>query len=222
MAFESKRLRVQLPCKKAGTLVEKEPAPDLGPGACGFPTQACQGLQSPACEGANSPIMCRFPTDCRYPTLGCPGIASPTTCVYSTRVCREFATRNCGFPTPVCNDFGTDVCNRFVSFEVGCERFGTDCPQGSVVCRGGGTDPWETINCTPSELEPIERIPFEPFAEDPETVLVHPDHLPQLRRHLETELERISALEARKAEVEGQLKDLDVAEKELKKQAKRK
>jgi hypothetical protein len=66
------------------------------------------------------------------------------------------------------------------------------------------------------------QIPIELHPDDPETVLIHPDHLPQLRRQLETELDRISALEDRKTEVQGQLKDLDAAEKELKKRAKRK
>jgi len=209
MAFESKRLRVQLPCSKAGTVVEKEPHPAPAPGPaegarCAFPTPACQGFRSPACVGVRSAAVCEFPTP----------------------ACYEFATHNCGIASPLCHDLATQVpfCHRFVSV---CDRFGTpiNCAPGTVVCRAGGTDPGVEITGNCGAASPVEgtvEIPVEPFPEEPDTVLVHPNHLPQLRRQLEIEIEQISALEERKTEVEGQLKDLDVAEKELKKQAKRK
>jgi len=218
MAFESKRLRVQLPCPKAGTVIEKGPQPDPAPGPgetgwCEYPTQLCQNLRTAVCRDHHSPITCGFPTP------GCPGVASPTTC-FHTPTC-NFGTRNCGFPSPTCFEFASPPCHRFVSEP--CNGFETVCPEGSVMCRGGGTEPWETRTCTPSPIErTIFEIPIELNAEEPDTVLVHPDHLPQLRRQLEGELDRISALETRKTEVEGQLKDLDSAEKELKKKAKRK
>ena len=221
MAFESKRLRVQLPCKKAGTLIEQErpklghtlAAPQTGTaGACHFPTPACHGYRSPV----HTLVTCGFPTP------GCIGIASPVTCSVHTPACHGYAsppTCRVGYDTPICRGFHTvcnfnsPVCNEFASpFDCG--------PGNTQMCRGGGTHPGEiteTCGATPAERT---DIPVERFSDDPETVLINPEHLPVLRNQLEVELEQIAGLEERKAVVEGQLKELDSVEKELKKKTK--
>ncbi len=147
MAFTSKRLRVQLPCEEAKSLVE---APEVAqaPGQLcaggGFFTLHCLDfITPPRCPTAISPI----------PPIGCHGFLSP------------------------------------------------------------GPEP----GCTP--LSPVFVDPRTPVIRERETVLLHPDHLPHFRRQLEAELEQIEALQERKADVEGQLKELDSIEEELEKQA---
>jgi hypothetical protein len=104
MSFESKRLRVQLPCGDA-TVREI----DIGGGGCPFPTDVCEGGTC----WFQSPPVCRFPTDfcawptdfCRYPTIiVCAYHASP--CPYGSPTC-PFNT--CGIVTPVPCRPGTDL-----------------------------------------------------------------------------------------------------------------
>lgn len=98
MAFESKRLRVQLPCSSAGSLVER-PVPEpicptfRSPGPdpfCRFPTKYCFRFTNPC--GIVSPDPCRY-------------FGSPDPCLNSPNPCWNNVTEiPCGFPSP---DIGT-------------------------------------------------------------------------------------------------------------------
>jgi hypothetical protein len=175
MAFESKRLRVQLPCKKAGTLVEKEAEPE----AARMRPLECMIFGS---RPFHRPINCGFP--------------SPQ-CVFCTWVSPEcqFNSACEGFRTPDCID----------SF-----RVPRHCPIGTRDCGGPTIDPG------------TEPIVVDPDPENPDTVLLRPEDLGRFRRQLQDELDRIESLEERRGQIEGQLKELDSAEKALKKQSKRK
>jgi hypothetical protein len=198
MAFESKRLRVQLPCKKAGTLVEKEADVE----AAGIPNPECTIYAS-----------CRFDSP-----IGCQPFLSPRTCAFGTPECFGFRTPFCrNFDSPGCYPYQTEVgCGRT---EIACRGFVTfDCGPVTDGClavtRGCGPGTWR---------DPFtELIVVEPDPEDPGTVLLRPEDLARFRSQLQAELEQIEALEQRKGEVEGQLKELDSAEKALKKRSKRK
>lgn len=196
MAFESKRLRVQLPCKKAGTLVEKA----TDPGATRIPTPECAIYAS-----------CRFDSP-----IGCHRFVSPRTCAFGTPECFRFQTPQCRYyDSPVCNPYQTEVgcgrtelpCRGYVTFDCGPVTEGC-----TIVTQGCGPGSW--VDPTP------ELIVVEPDPEDPDTVLLRPEDLGRFRRQLQAELERIEALEQRRGEVEGQLKELDSAEKALKKRSK--
>jgi hypothetical protein len=103
MAFDSKRLRVQLPCKKAGTLVEKEPEPE----AARMRPLECRIFGS---RRIRPPINCGFPSpQCAFCTwdspnclLGsaCEGFRTPN-CIDSFLVPRHClaGTQDCGGPT---------------------------------------------------------------------------------------------------------------------------
>jgi hypothetical protein len=190
MAFESKRLRVQLPCKKAGTLVEKEAEPEAA-------RIECPRFVSPhAVDAIPLPMCTNFPTlDCRFD--------SP--CGIVTKV-------DCGRTEVACRI--TDVCGRTEVRCWGPATFNcgiTDaCATGTQVCGAPTFDP-----------DP-ERIVVDPDPESPDTVLLRPEDLGRFRRQLQAELERIEALEERRGEIEGQLKELESAEKALKKRSKRK
>jgi hypothetical protein len=177
MAFESKRLRVQLPCKKAGTLVEKEAEPEAA------------RMRNPECMIFGSRRF-RPPINCGFP--------SPQGCVFCTWVSPECQLNSAcegGFQTPNCID----------SFLVP-----RHCLAGTQDCGGPTVDPG------------TEPIVVDPDPENPDTVLLRPEDLGRFRRQLEAELERIEALEQRRGEIEGQLKEVDSAEKALKKRSKRK
>ncbi len=120
MAFESKRLRVQLPCKKAGTLVEKEPEPEARLGG---------RVPDPECAIFAS---CRFrtPVNCGFP--------SPQGCVF------------CTWDSPACRFFDSPFpdCPGHVTIEAACHvtcGVTEACRGGTEVCgaptRDPGTDP---------------------------------------------------------------------------------
>jgi hypothetical protein len=184
MAFESKRLRVQLPCKKAGTLVEKEPDPEARLGG---------RIPDPECAIFAS---CRFrtPVNCGFP--------SPQGCVF------------CTWESPACRYFESPVpgCPNGITLEKVCAVVTcgvTDaCHFGTEVCGAPTRDPGG------------QPIVVDPDPENPDTLLLRPEDLGRFRRHLQAELERIEALEERRGEIEGQLKELASAEKALKKRSK--
>jgi hypothetical protein len=91
-----------------------------------------------------------------------------------------------------------------------CLRFGSACLFGS--CGPDST----IVNCPPASED---RIPIEVDPEDPEVVLLRPEHLPRLRGQLQMELAQIDEIAHRKGEIESQLEELDSAEKELKKRS---
>jgi hypothetical protein len=64
---------------------------------------------------------------------------------------------------------------------------------------------------------PGGSIPAEVDPEEPDIVLLRPEHLPRLRGQLHLELAQIDEAAHRKDEIESQLEELDAAEKELKK-----
>jgi hypothetical protein len=204
MAFESKRLRVQLPCRKAGTLVEREP----DPAAAQIPNPEC--TINASCN-FNSPIACPgFPSlqNCDFCSFDTPG------CYFDTPGCYGFRTPYCRFyDSPICNPYQTgvgcgltDPCRLHATFDCGGTR---NCVIATRSCGG------------PTRIDPTdELIVIDPDPKDPETVLLKPEDLGRFRRQLQAELEQIEALEQRKGEVEGQLKELDSAEKALKKRSK--
>jgi hypothetical protein len=110
-------------------------------------------------------------------------------------------------------------------FKVGSPCLFNSCGPHSpvVVCPGVATD-----DCFPSPVIddprtpwriPQDPIPIEPDPEDPDVVLLRPEHLPRLRGRLQLELAQIDEIAHRKGEIEGQLEELESAEKELKKRA---
>lgn len=62
-------------------------------------------------------------------------------------------------------------------------------------------------------------IEIEHHPEEPEVMLLRPEHLPRLRAQLQMELAQIDEVAMRKGEIESQLADLDSAEEELDKRA---
>jgi hypothetical protein len=188
MAFESKRLRVQLPCKKAGTLVEKEVDPEAA------------RIRNPECMIFGSR---RFP-----PPINC-GFPSPQPCVFCTWV------------SPHCRFFDSPIPNCREEFHT------AGCAASEALCRNhvtcGITDACATGTqaCGPPTLDPgTDPIVVDPDPEDPGAVLLRPEDLGRFRRQLQAELEGIEALEERRGEIEGQLKELASAEKALKKRSK--
>lgn len=89
------------------------------------------------------------------------------------------------------------------------------CPAASEPCFGS---PVEDTPATPWAL-PQDPIPIEPDPEDPEAVLLRPEHLPRLRGQLQLELAQIEEIAQGKGEIESQLEELDSVEKELKKRS---
>lgn len=175
MAFESKRLRVQLPCQQAGTLVEKEPE-QAERHDWRIPGPDCVFFAS-----HRRPVFCGFP--------------SPRPCSF------------CTWESPACRFFDSPApqCPEFVTIERVCPDFVTvTCNLGTQVC-GGVSEP---------DIGPIMG---DPDPENPDSVLLRPEHLGHVRRHLQAKLDQIEALEQRKGEIEGQLEELDSAEQELKK-----
>jgi hypothetical protein len=69
----------------------------------------------------------------------------------------------------------------------------------------------------PDDVCPGGSIPAELDPEDPDVVLLRPEHLPRLRGQLHMELAQIDEAAQRKGEIESRLEELDAAEKELKK-----
>ncbi|HEX5591741.1 MAG TPA: hypothetical protein VFX35_00160 [Solirubrobacterales bacterium] len=81
---------------------------------------------------------------------------------------------------------------------------------------------WITPPCfldsePPDDICPGGSIPGELDPEDPDVVLLRPEHLPRLRGHLQMKLAQIDEIAQRKGEIESRLEELDAAEKELKK-----
>jgi hypothetical protein len=85
------------------------------------------------------------------------------------------------------------------------------CPPASEPCFGS-----PVVN-TPET--PWDRIPIEFDPEEPDVMLLRPEHLPRLRGQLQMELAQIDEVAQRKADIESQLEELDSAEKELKKRS---
>jgi hypothetical protein len=185
MAFDSKRLRVQLPCQKTGTLVEKEEEEPIAQHDWRIPDPECAIVGS--CH-FRTPIACGFP--------------SPQGCVF------------CTWDSPACRFFDSPApqCPNFVTIERVCPDFRTcgvtdACRVGTEICGGPTLDPG------------TGRIIGDPDPENPDTLLLRPEHLGHFRRQLQAKLEQIEALEQRKGEIEGQIEELDSAEQELKKRA---
>jgi hypothetical protein len=172
MAFEAKRLRVQLPCGEA-TVQEQAAAAQQGPvGTQQTLTQTLCAIPSVGCAAS-----------CHFPTHPCQDFGS---------LC-EFPTNQCRFPTNLCAGNFQTLCQGFAS---PCQGFGSPCPFNtcgfnspcgghlSVVCRfGSRPDLTETI-CGGSE--PIEN---------PGTIVVAPEHLPVLREQLEAQLKEVEIAE---------------------------
>ena len=215
MPFDSRRLRVQLPCRKAGTVVEADvPAREIWCDPYGtHPTNRC----TPGTGGGCTPAS---PHRCGYDSGTC-GYASPVQRChvrFDTPACYRVNSREpCRYDTPV------PECPNWLS-PVNCGD--TD------PCRGGSDpepcDHWTATNAcgvgstVPDKTVTRNAIYVEADPGEPGTVLIRPGDLPLLRRNLEAEMAQIAALGERRAMVEAQLEDLDAAEKKLKKQAKEK
>ncbi len=109
-----------------------------------------------------------------------------------------------------------------------CFRFGSPCGWRSpyILCRLGSDEPcWASpeidtpLTPVTPRVFPQDRVPIERDPEDPEVVLLRPEHLPRLRGQLQMELAQIDEIAHRKGEIESQLEELDSAEKELKKRS---
>ena len=170
MSFEAKRLRVQLPCQEAGSLVE---AAQVTGGVCRFGTQ----VAPTACVGQSQVYCAEWSGPCVWDTGPCFAGTRPPCVNYRSGWCP-------GFASPPWCEFGTDTC--------------------------GPASPRVVMN-------PTELIEIEHDAENPGTVLLHPDQLPQFRAQLELEMKQIDALAERKEQIAGQIEEVDAAQQELEK-----
>jgi hypothetical protein len=130
-------------------------------------------------------------------------------CHEATIQCAELTIHRC--PGHSCFRFGT-VCP-FDSCDPGSPIVG--CPEGVSNC---GPSPFVHTPETPW-VRTRDQIVFERDPENPDAVLLRPEHLPRLRGQLQVELAQIDEMTMRKGEIEGQLEELESAEKELKKRS---
>lgn len=189
MAFEAKRIRIQLPCGEA-TVQEQDVA---------------------AARQAQQPIATGTQTLCRIPSVGC-----GASCVFPTNPCQDFGSMCGGFASP-CQRFASP-CQAFASpcgFASPCQGFASPCgitdPCQGFASPCGITDPcgiqsacgFQSIRTT-ILTETICAGSDEPVV-NPGTIVVDQELLPVLREQLEAQLREVAAAEqaVRDLEQEG-------------------